>query len=393
MSRTEFIKTLPTGSYWQQRLHELTRPVAVALVMSLSRSNSLGFEPGKGKGTLVDFVAQEKRKHPEKLLLIRVGEFYESFGVDALMLVEHAGLNPMGRKCRAGCPIQNLQLTLNELTAAGITVAVYEEIAPAGSGSGEYKKLKTRALSQIVSVGSPTYMYEACLKRQEIQYAEPPPFLGVCNSANGFIAVQIHLDSRCWRIHRRLSKPALRALLSTRPYAPPLLVDDVPLHLPFMPADRRTVRASTPQDFPREVLEYVVGEAGLISSSFRELPSVDANLKSRPRPLYLSTAAQIGLLHTPGVPDLPRSLLPPTASAASVQLLRRWLLLPPGAVVGDAMRSACDQLARLTFAIPLSRPVPVGKLVSLLAARQGNGPFFVELRRMLAAMLQAPSLD
>ena len=47
------------------------------------------------------------------------------------MLVQHAGLNPMGRKCRAGCPIQNLQPTLDSLTAAGLTVAVYEEIAPA----------------------------------------------------------------------------------------------------------------------------------------------------------------------------------------------------------------------------------------------------------------------
>jgi len=28
-----------------------------------------------------------------------VGDFYEAFGVDAVMLVEHAGLNPMGGKC------------------------------------------------------------------------------------------------------------------------------------------------------------------------------------------------------------------------------------------------------------------------------------------------------
>ena len=31
------------------------------------------------------------------VLLIRVGDFYEAYGLDALMLVEHANLNPMGR--------------------------------------------------------------------------------------------------------------------------------------------------------------------------------------------------------------------------------------------------------------------------------------------------------
>jgi hypothetical protein len=44
------------------------------------------------------------------------------------MLVEHAGLNPMGGKPRAGCPIKNIQATLDSLTSAGLSIAVYEEI-------------------------------------------------------------------------------------------------------------------------------------------------------------------------------------------------------------------------------------------------------------------------
>ena len=121
----------------------------------------------------------------------QVGEFYEAFGVDALMLVEHAALNPMGQKCRAGCPVQNVQATLNDLTAAGLTVAVYEEIGPANSVKGMYRSLKQRALAQIVSPGSPTYMYEAVLSPHEIAYAEPPPYVGICGSATGYTAVQV----------------------------------------------------------------------------------------------------------------------------------------------------------------------------------------------------------
>ena len=96
------------------------------------------------------------------LLLVRVGDFYEAFGVDAVMLVEHAGLNPMGGRCRAGCPVVNVQATLNDLTAAGLTVAVYEET---GSSVGEDgKKLtggvtKRRELLQVVSPASPTYLH------------------------------------------------------------------------------------------------------------------------------------------------------------------------------------------------------------------------------------------
>ena len=65
--------------------------------------------------------------------------------------------------------------------------------------------------------------------------------------------------------------------------------------------------------------------------------------------------SQIGLLNTPGMPDLPKALLPPTASAASVALFRRWLLLPPRAEVADAARAACEQLGQLTCALPVRR--------------------------------------
>lgn len=45
------------------------------------------------------------------LLLPQVGAFYEAAGLDALLLVEHAGLNLMGSNLevpRAGCPEANL---------------------------------------------------------------------------------------------------------------------------------------------------------------------------------------------------------------------------------------------------------------------------------------------
>ena len=85
---------------WIPRLRRLRRPEARNLVTELTADNSLGFVLANGqppgKNSLTYYVMQQKQLHPEKVLLVRVGEFYEAYGVDALMLVEYCGLNPMG---------------------------------------------------------------------------------------------------------------------------------------------------------------------------------------------------------------------------------------------------------------------------------------------------------
>lgn len=92
--------------YWIDMLRAVDRPSAVNLIRQLVPDNALGFEgmlkgPAK-KGTLMDFAIEQKKKHLDKVVLLRCGEFYETYGVDAILMVAHAGLNPMGNKCKAG---------------------------------------------------------------------------------------------------------------------------------------------------------------------------------------------------------------------------------------------------------------------------------------------------
>ena len=54
---------------------------------------------------------------PERVCLVRVGEFFEAFGADAVHLIEHCGLNPMGARARAGCPLGHRQLPRDPTTA------------------------------------------------------------------------------------------------------------------------------------------------------------------------------------------------------------------------------------------------------------------------------------
>ena len=111
----------------------------------------------------------------------------------------------------------------------------------------------------------------------------------------------------------------------------------------------------------------------------------------------MTTATQVGLLPTPGITDLPSALLPDDAPAACKHFLRRWLLLPPRPSVADAARAACVELTELrTTGLPSARPVPVGKLVGLILAKQANAATFLELKQLLSAMhraLDAQSLD
>ena len=67
-----------------------------------------------------------------------MGEFYESVGIDAVLLVQHAGLNPMGGGTppRAGCPRQNLRRTVADLVDAGLSVVVCEEVGGWGVCAG-----------------------------------------------------------------------------------------------------------------------------------------------------------------------------------------------------------------------------------------------------------------
>lgn len=95
----------------------VTNPVAQRLRARLRFDTSpLGLSPEERRGVpLVADMDEWKGAHPDKVVLARCGEFYETSGVDAVMLVNYAGLNAMGSKIRAGCPAGNVRATLRKL--------------------------------------------------------------------------------------------------------------------------------------------------------------------------------------------------------------------------------------------------------------------------------------
>jgi len=121
----------------------------------------------------------------------------------------------MGGRARAGCPVKNIQATLDGLTDAGLSVAVFEEINDVDvlRGPKSKKGIKTRALTQIISPSSRTYIYDLCLRSDDIEFREGRPVVGIHSSATGYSVCEIYSDQRVLIISERLSKEATRSLL------------------------------------------------------------------------------------------------------------------------------------------------------------------------------------
>ena len=77
---------------------------------------------------------QVKGKYPESILLFRVGDFYETFGEDAITASKVLGIvltnrNNGGSKIElAGFPYHSLDLYLPRLVRAGFRVAICEQL-------------------------------------------------------------------------------------------------------------------------------------------------------------------------------------------------------------------------------------------------------------------------
>jgi DNA mismatch repair protein MutS len=97
-----------------------------------------------------------KAKHPDALLLFRVGDFYETFGEDAkkaakiLNIVLTSRANGSSHIELAGFPYHSLETYLPKLVKAGMRVAVCEQL----EDPKKTKKIVKRGVTELVSPGT-----------------------------------------------------------------------------------------------------------------------------------------------------------------------------------------------------------------------------------------------
>jgi len=369
-------------------------------------------------------------------VITRVGDFYEAFGIDAILLIEHCGLNAMANKARAGCPIKNIQATLDGLTSAGFRVAVYEEANDTdassggkGSSAGSKSRIKNRMLAQIVSPSSPTYLFGLVLgdtgSTRDALFGTPSarPYIGVVHSASGYAIVEVSTEERTVRVTERVTAEAVACRLASYPPADPLFyvpsmadeVSGVEKHrLPFLPSRWDTDRDGPGSRFHTKVLppsvympaptegvndiqrfkqcivsalltttekEHEDEERALRHEDFIVLSSDNAPAAGATftNPLYLETASQLGLMTDPTIPPLVNYLVPNIAPNPTRRFLRRWLLTPPPPRVAHSMANLVSYLKEDSPALPSFEIPPIGKVLSLIRVGQASAQIFREV--------------
>lgn len=115
-------------------------------------------QAGKGgKTPLMDQYEQIKAQHPGAILLFRVGDFYETFGSDAVKAAEILGIvltkrgNGSATEVElAGFPHHSLEVYLPKLVRAGQRVAICEQL----EDPKETKTIVKRGVTELVTPGT-----------------------------------------------------------------------------------------------------------------------------------------------------------------------------------------------------------------------------------------------
>jgi hypothetical protein len=400
-------------TFWHGLMRDcITLPSAQRILPHLDPQNPLGINVKRSGVSdsdegLYNVMKREKAKHPRKMLLVRVGEFYETYGFDAALLVQFAGLNPMGaRPFKAGTPVVNLRSTLDKLLHHGFSVAVVEE-APQERLYGQTSARKTRYLAGIVTPSTPDYVHGLAKLDDDPEgfYTSSPPTLGVASGASGFTLVEVHPETRQYSTLEGLPEQALVARLWSAPTAPLYMHASVRTLPGFSKSG--TVGSGRAR---REGAALAAALAGRPGQTLKyDGPVVDALLQTvrlelclpdavafkakdasfvagAPRPLFLSAAMALGVVHSTGVPDLLASLLPRNTPRAVADALRGMLLSPPPERVARSLLEAHRLLRDCTAPLPSPPLIPSGKLSRLIAERECSANFLAEIETLCAAV-------
>jgi DNA mismatch repair protein MutS len=113
-------------------------------------------EGGEATTPLMKQYYELKKQHPDAILLFRVGDFYETFGQDAVKASQALGIvltnrnNGTSDTELAGFPYHSLDLYLPKLVRAGYRVAVCEQLEK----PSKEKKIVRRGITEVVTPGT-----------------------------------------------------------------------------------------------------------------------------------------------------------------------------------------------------------------------------------------------
>lgn len=406
----EFTPLFISSPFWKEKLSRIVHPSAVRMAHDLDPSGPLGLGPGndpfwKGfkhaygnKDSTIDFLFRVKKQHPEKIVVIQIGEFYETWGIDSVFLVEYCGLNRMGKKGpRAGAPLANIQAVLDGLTQAGFSVVVCEQTNDV-TKTGR----KTRFVSEIVTPASPVYTYGLAMDktRGNALFPDCPPEFGIAADARGMMIVEVHPDLRTLWTYEGLTQEAASMRVTRyggrlgRIFCHENTEKEFLQHCGVSYERFIKVSGYLPKDFPKRVEELIKIDLSLnIETPFLRLRPLEDRPDGAPRSLYQRTAGQIGIVPERGVPDLVQEMLPKGSPAASQNLIRHFLLNPPPKNIAEGLRFTLNSIlsTRTIFnEFPISNPA---RYVKTLIKREAGPDILTDLHKLAQNFLSCYQMD
>ena len=147
------------------------------------KPEQIAIDPGKETPLMKQYL-KIKSQHPDALLLFRVGDFYETFGEDAIRTAEALGIvltsrNNGGNNVElAGFPYHAMDMYLPKLVQAGYRVAICEQLEK----PSKEKKIVDRGVTEMITPGIATE--DSLLDRRHNNYLasvhiSSPDLLGI----------------------------------------------------------------------------------------------------------------------------------------------------------------------------------------------------------------------
>ncbi|KXZ52161.1 hypothetical protein GPECTOR_10g790 [Gonium pectorale] len=427
---SEAVITPEAAAYWRKAMTAVDKwgrvgPGLSGLLGLLDWDHPLGLTKARAAGSVScynEFLAAKKR-HPTAIVLVRVGDFYETVGFDALVLCQHCGTNPMSPQsgvARAGFPqgANSLRRQLNRLIEAGFTVAMVEEVGfRRGPKAGS--QMKERQLVALVTAAQPYYLVANVEDEYEGDDTPlPRPITGISIPGSGGYRLLRYCPARgAVQLSSQLGEEALLAELNATGVAPPLwLHRSVRERSTQQGQTFRTARTlSALLDCEIEEFGDVGtgsarpgaarggGAAGPDVLGFKRVVARQLGLELRvaevmevvtpphegdnPKPPSLSTITQLGMGDARGVPSLLSAVLPPSSPSPVRSWMRRVLLLPPPPTVAEDIRTACAVLAEPGAEAPPLPPLVTSVVGSRMAALLSSGVAGHNTLRDIKAML------
>ena len=377
--------------WWSLKLQQSRKPLTKEIMKRLKFNNLLGLDESlRGgslkKGTKSAELLEMKTSFPREVFLCRTGDIYEAVGIDACILVEYLGVAPVGRKDsvpKAGCPVVNLRQAMDELTQEGFSVCVVEEVQGSATGRGRRKE---RFIAGHAHPGSP-YIYGLAAQNVDLEFPDAVSVVGISHSEAGYCLIFASEIMRTFAVEDGLTEEAAVALLRAQNCHK--LYTHISLQFEstgngswgkrgLLWSECQKLQHEWYEDDPVDDLLFKVRDIyGLgESAEFREILVPPGE---RPRPLYVGTASQIGIIPTTGVPSLLSVVLPEEANHLCVSYLKNLLLHPPPHRVAECIQGVCAGLNGLTTSVPDFTCISAAKLKRLVEAKEAN---HVELSRI-----------